>query len=315
MHLINPHDGFVMELTVEEFRSLATKVKRTVEQGVDSEQQSLAACLEEYKFLRTEIEAIWSQTYTSLNFILVLVGVVVAAVFSKEIDKPDRVAVLLGASVVTFGGYYIIYVHTGRIWRITTYMRRALEPRLKGIAWETRLAARHDALSRAKATNPIDRSLFDAHMFTLHVVNGMLTLLLLWTLLPRLGMLSELFPSSIISWVNWIQGLSFMPQLAALCWLMLVFVPVIIAILAWLNFNVTRGAPLERANMMSGEDRVLRPEYQFIERHLMEKIPKNQFNGHRDSWRLLTGCEFQPLAVNCRASNGSDRYSASEKKG
>lgn len=172
--------------------------------------------LEEYKFLRTEIEAIWSQTYTTLNFLLAFIGLVVAAVFSKDINAFDRVAVLLGVSIMTLAGYFIIPVHTVRVWRITTYMRHALEPRLHGIAWETRLAARDAALRKTNIKNPIDRSLFDGHRLILDMVNVMLCLLIVWVLYFK------------------------MP------WCILGFIPVCIAFLAHIKYDIKRGGALER---------------------------------------------------------------------
>jgi len=42
--------------------------------------------LEEYKFLRTELEAIWNQTYSTLNFMLAAVGLMVAAGYGQGGD-------------------------------------------------------------------------------------------------------------------------------------------------------------------------------------------------------------------------------------
>jgi hypothetical protein len=124
-------------------------------------------CLEEYKFLRTELEAIWSQTYTTLNFMLGVVGVLAVAAYGPY----GRPLILLPiASFLTYGAYRLIGIHTTRVWRIVGYMRVALEPKLEGIRWETRLAARHDVL-RATKLKKLDCEIFDGHIVILNTVN------------------------------------------------------------------------------------------------------------------------------------------------
>lgn len=122
--------------------------------------------LEEYKFLRVELEAIWSQTYSTLNFILAVIGLIITAAYGT---RGDPVVLLPMASIVTFGAYMLIRIHNMRVWRIVGYMRRALEAKLKGIRWETRLAARHAALRADKAN--FDCNIFDGHVLILDAVN------------------------------------------------------------------------------------------------------------------------------------------------
>jgi hypothetical protein len=144
--------------------------------------QTTAQRIEEYRFLRTEIEAVWSQTYTTLNFLLAFIAIVLAPTFSKDIATGDRLLVLTGLSLITIGGYHLIFVHTGRVWRIATYMRLALEPHLPGIAWETRLC-RRDLMMRASGhKNVVDRSLFDGHRMILNSINLVLFVLIVWVL-------------------------------------------------------------------------------------------------------------------------------------
>jgi hypothetical protein len=64
-----------------------------------------------------------------------------------------------------------ICMHAARVWLIVGYIRCALEPFLKGVRWETRLHARHDAMPGNKELQHSDRSLFNGHMFILDVIN------------------------------------------------------------------------------------------------------------------------------------------------
>lgn len=135
----------------------------------------LAQRLEEYKFLRVELEAIWVQGYSTLNFMLAVVGLIVTAAYNTH---GDPLVLLPMASVVTIGGYTLIRVHATRVWRIVAYMRCALEPNLKVIQWETRLTKRHDAIQKAKPPFPrnFDSNLFDVHILILNIVNMALIL-------------------------------------------------------------------------------------------------------------------------------------------
>ena len=71
--------------------------------------------LEEYKFLRVELDAIWEQTYTTMNFMFVAIGVMITAAFSQY---GDALILLTSASLLTIGGYKLIRIHTTRVWRI-----------------------------------------------------------------------------------------------------------------------------------------------------------------------------------------------------
>jgi hypothetical protein len=124
--------------------------------------------VEEYKFLRVELESIWDQTYTTINLILVIVGVIFAAAFNSGSGDPGFLLPM--ASIVTIGGYTLIRIHTTRVWRIVGYMRSALEPHLKGIRWETRLAERHRAL-RWLGKGGLDCDIFHGHIRILDYVN------------------------------------------------------------------------------------------------------------------------------------------------
>lgn len=126
--------------------------------------------LEEYKFLRTELEAIWTQTYATLNFVLAFLAIVIGAGLSKDLGDFRRCFVFAMASVVTLGAYYLILVHTIRVWRIAGYMRCELEPKLSAVRWETRLAARCEALAKAGVKDK-DRMIFDGHMILLDCIN------------------------------------------------------------------------------------------------------------------------------------------------
>lgn len=123
--------------------------------------------LEEYKFLRTEIESIWNQTYTTVNFTLAAMGILIATAFS-QFGEP--VVNLPMASILGIGSYRLIRIHTTRVWRIVGYMRCALEPKLDGIRWETRLAARQRILSRDKNRH-LDDDIFDGHILILDLLN------------------------------------------------------------------------------------------------------------------------------------------------
>jgi hypothetical protein len=133
--------------------------------------------LEEYKFLRVELDKIWEQTYTTMNFMFVAIGIIITAAFSQY---GDALILLPCASVLTIGGYRLIRIHTTRVWRIVGYMRCALEKNLTGIRWETRLAERNKVLlklSEASKNNDVskykdlDRDIFDGHVFILDLVN------------------------------------------------------------------------------------------------------------------------------------------------
>ncbi len=134
--------------------------------------------IEEYKMLRTEIESIWGQAYQTLNFLLAFVGLVLSATLSKEMSKVERILMLVGISLVTLGGYSLVRVHASRVWRVTTYMRQALEPKLAGIAWESRLEFR-DRVSRKR-----ERSLFSGHTLILHTINLLISGYILFQALP-----------------------------------------------------------------------------------------------------------------------------------
>ena len=127
--------------------------------------EAYAEYREEYKFLRSELDAIWGQSYTVLQLILAgMGGLVVAAISYHEKTY------LLMASILSFGGYWLIRTHTTRVWRIVGYMRCALEPKLKGIRWETRLAKRHEALLES-GKGSLDREIFDGHAIVLDALN------------------------------------------------------------------------------------------------------------------------------------------------
>jgi hypothetical protein len=132
-----------------------------------------AEILEEYKFLRVELDKIWEQTYTTMNFMFVAIGLCISAGLSQY---GEPLIMLPCASVLTFGGYNLIRIHPTRVWRIVGYMRCALETNLEGIRWETRLAARNKVL---ESKNPdLDRDIFDGQVLILNLVNGIILLLL-----------------------------------------------------------------------------------------------------------------------------------------
>src|SRR5262245_22555374 len=83
---------------------------------------AMPQCMDEYRFLRTEMEAIWNQTYTTLNFFVAFIGVIIGAVFARNIQGWDRLTLFVAVSFVTAAGYRIIGLHTSRVWRIATYM-------------------------------------------------------------------------------------------------------------------------------------------------------------------------------------------------
>ncbi len=130
--------------------------------------------IEEYKFLRIELEAIWGQSYTTINFILALVGFIASSAYSGFSSsfanghgaEGHRHVILLMASVVTGGGYWLVKVHATRVWRIVGYMRLWLEPKLS-IRWETYLADRLAQVAGAK----MDSTIFGGHLAVLGVVN------------------------------------------------------------------------------------------------------------------------------------------------
>jgi hypothetical protein len=124
--------------------------------------------LEEYKFLRTELQSIWTQSYTAINIMLVGVGVLIAAAI-KDPKPGYSNALLFMASIFSFGVYRSIRLHTNRLWNIISYIRLALEPRLKAIRWETRLAKKHEVAG--KSLYRIGQTIFDEHLFILDVVN------------------------------------------------------------------------------------------------------------------------------------------------
>lgn len=143
--------------------------------GEDKPTQRYLERLDEYKFLRVELDKIWEQTYTTMNFMFSAIGVMIGAGLWKE---GGALVLLPGASLVTLGGYRLIRIHTTRVWRIVGYMRCALEKNLEGIRWETRLAERNKVLGQSRDPD-LDRDIFDGHVLILDLVNIVIICILL----------------------------------------------------------------------------------------------------------------------------------------
>jgi hypothetical protein len=43
--------------------------------------------LGEYKFLRVELESIWTQNYSTLNFMLALIGLIITAAYGQKSEE------------------------------------------------------------------------------------------------------------------------------------------------------------------------------------------------------------------------------------
>jgi hypothetical protein len=163
----------VVEQVVERLREIAgDELSQPADTRSAGDHELYQQILEEYKFLRVELEAIWGQTYSTLNFMLAAIGLMIAAAYGQY---GDPLILLLMTAIVTIGGYKLIRIHTTRVWRIVGYMRLALEPQLPGIKWETRLAARHWILIE-KIEKSFDRDIFDGHILILDTVNWALLL-------------------------------------------------------------------------------------------------------------------------------------------
>jgi uncharacterized damage-inducible protein DinB len=92
----------------------------------------------QYQSLREEIRGADSLNYQ----IMAIVAGAVAALLTtgvKEADSLTRVCIFLCVYVVTIPGYRLLQGNRLRIWRISTYLRTFVEPKLDFVKWETRL--------------------------------------------------------------------------------------------------------------------------------------------------------------------------------
>lgn len=141
--------------------------------------------LEEYKFLREELHSVNAEVNSIFTFTLALIGLIIGAAYST---KGDALILLPVASIVSLGAYNLLHSQTDRAWRIVGYMRRVLEPNLKGIRWETRMHAWREAPKNKRLK--IEKGFHDRQIQILDWINvGLFFALLLyspaWHLLPH----------------------------------------------------------------------------------------------------------------------------------
>jgi hypothetical protein len=144
--------------------------------GDDLNEKRIAQRLEEYKFLREELHSIGAEVHSVFNFMLALIGLIVAAAYNT---KGDSLVLLPFASIISLGAYNLLRVQTIRSWRLVGYMRRELEPGLQGVRWETRLHAWREVNGSLET-----RRLFDEQFRILNWINWGLVLALFfgpWT--------------------------------------------------------------------------------------------------------------------------------------
>jgi hypothetical protein len=122
--------------------------------------------LDEYKFLRTEMEAIGTSSFQTLSFLIAAVAVVMASSYGR-LQLGERQVPLVIGSLLTIGGYHLIWGFSIRSWRIAAYLQRHLEPALNySIQWETALKRRRENSHKTR-----DTSIFRSHVLVLHSLN------------------------------------------------------------------------------------------------------------------------------------------------
>lgn len=101
---------------------------------MDLEKQYLA----EYGHLRQEILDADKANYQVLGFLLAATGLLFARAF--ELPNPAQGALTLAiVQVFAFPCHLLLRANRRRVWRIATYLRTFVEPRLPGLQWESRL--------------------------------------------------------------------------------------------------------------------------------------------------------------------------------
>lgn len=92
-----------------------------------------------YKDLRDELIHADSLNYKIIG---VIIGAV-AAIFNVGLFKgsglSDQILIFLTVYVITISGFELLKGNRKRTWRISTYMRVYLEPRIPDVKWETRM--------------------------------------------------------------------------------------------------------------------------------------------------------------------------------
>ncbi len=202
--------------------------------------------LDEYKFLRVELENIWGQTYTTMNFVFTAIGLVGGVAFSQF---GDPIVLLPCASLLTLGGYKLIRINTTRVWRIVGYMRCALEKNLSGIRWETRLAERRRA-SKSTSNPELDRDIFDGHVFILNVVNAVIALLMIATVTISLKANDLVFGNSHV-----LRAIPYQCAKAILIFVAFSFPASILAWSLWTQSSFKRGGTVESDHLDSWTNR------------------------------------------------------------
>jgi hypothetical protein len=123
-------------------------------------------CWNQYNILRDEIKLADTQNYQILGVAIAAS----AAILNAGLDQTDsliRYLVLLTVFVITAPAYQLLRGNRMRIWRISTYMRVFLEPKLPNIRWEMRLSRlAHPIPSRDK------RGLIRRIFFTTRIITN-----------------------------------------------------------------------------------------------------------------------------------------------
>lgn len=107
----------------------------------------------EYQMLREEIKSADALNYQILGVVVAASVAILTAGF-KEAQLLTRLCIFVSVYAVTFSAYRLLCGNRVRIWRISTYMRKFLEPELKYLNWETRVSVQREKVveQRAKDT-------------------------------------------------------------------------------------------------------------------------------------------------------------------
>jgi hypothetical protein len=107
----------------------------------------------EYHGLREEIRIADSLNYQIMGILIGAVSLILTTGVAQS--KPSAsIAAFLCSYVVTYPGYRLLQGNRRRIWRISTYMRIFLEPKLDSVKWETRLSKQSKILLPPRTQRP-----------------------------------------------------------------------------------------------------------------------------------------------------------------
>jgi hypothetical protein len=112
--------------------------------------ESNGELLKVYELLTQEIQSAETQTYQLVSIGAGAVAAILAAGFNQR-DDILRLFMCLTSYLIILAVIRLLGGNRSRIWRIATYMRVHLESELRGVKWQTHLAALSTIL-RGKST-------------------------------------------------------------------------------------------------------------------------------------------------------------------